>query len=146
GPVLALEGVAAKGRRAPGALCGATLVGFEKRFERVEATYAPPDWGELSVRATWSPSEDDRVDLLVQLSARSIRKLKAVKMMLISTLSEEASARSLPSGTSVDIYPHDERSAALNYNNREAKVSALTTHAPGPIGPWARAANWMGSE
>src|SRR5262245_53276831 len=59
GPVLALEGVAVKGRRAPGALCGATLVGFEKRFERVEATYAPPDWGELSVRATWSPSEDD---------------------------------------------------------------------------------------
>ena len=53
GPLLALEGLATTGRRGADALSGGALVDFERRGDRIEATYAPPGWGEMSVRAAW---------------------------------------------------------------------------------------------
>src|SRR5438270_13792347 len=62
GPLLGLEGIAAPARWAPGAMSGATLIGYECRFHRVEATYAPLGWGALFVRAAWSPRGVDGMD------------------------------------------------------------------------------------
>ncbi|MBV8229781.1 MAG: hypothetical protein JO329_07345 [Planctomycetaceae bacterium] len=126
GPLLALEGVAAKGRCAADALSGASLVGVERRFERVEATYAPPGWGDLTVRAAWWPSGDDGIDLEVQVSALSVDQLKALEVRLASIL-PEPSASSRPKRW---VEPRDARSAALSYDGREPDVSRLTTLPP----------------
>lgn len=123
GPLLGLEGVAAVGRWAPEALSGASLVSFERRFERVEATYGPQGWDDLIVRAAWSPSGADGVDLEVQIHALSVDQLRAVEVKLASVLPE-------PSGSSRPkrwVEPRDARSAALSYDGREADLRGLTT-------------------
>jgi hypothetical protein len=125
GPLLALEGVAEVGRWAPEALSGATLVGYERRFERVEATYAPPGWGELAVRAAWEPSGHDGVDLEIQMSALSVDRLKAVEVKLVSVLPERTTTRRRRW-----VEPRDVRSAGLSYDGREADARGLTTLPP----------------
>jgi hypothetical protein len=132
GPLLALEGVAEVGRSAATALSGATLVGFERRWGRVEATYAPLGWGGLIIRAAWSPAADQGMDLEVQATAHSIGALKALEVKLVSVLPEPESkskaARSAPPKRWVE--PRDARSAGLSYDGREAEVSGLTTLPP----------------
>ena len=54
GPLLGLEGVASIGHWSPDVLSGENLVGFERRFDRVEATYAPPAWGEEWTQVLWA--------------------------------------------------------------------------------------------
>jgi hypothetical protein len=125
GPLLGLEGIAAVGRWEPDALSGASLTGFERRFERVEATYVPPGWDGLTVRAAWGPSVvvDDAVDLEVQVSALSVDRLKGVEVKLASVLPE-------PEGKGQRkrwVEPRDARSAALTYDGREPDLRALTT-------------------
>jgi hypothetical protein len=142
GPLLGLEGVAAVGRWSPDALSGATLAGFERRFDRVEATYAPPDWGELAVRAAWSPSGDDGVDLEIQVSPLSVGALKALEVRLASILPEpQASSRRRRW-----VEPRDARSAALSYDGREADVRGLTTLPPidetSPLAPRVLPGPW----
>ena len=119
GPLLALEGVAEVGRWEPDALSGATLIGYERRFERVEATYAPPGWGDLTVRAAWEPSGHDGVDLEIQMSALSVDQLKAVEVKLMSVLPERPTARRRRW-----VEPRDVRSAGLSYDGREATRAA----------------------
>ena len=128
GPLLGLEGVATVGRSSPDALSGATLVGFERRFERVEATYAPRDWGALTIRAAWWPSGDDGVDLEVQMSALSVDQLKAVEVKLASILPEASGAAA--SRLKRWVEPRDARAAALSYDGREEDVRRLTTLPP----------------
>jgi hypothetical protein len=125
--LLALDGVAAIGRWSADALSGATLVGFERRFERIEATYAPPGWGHLTVRAAWSPSERDGVDLEIQINALSVGALKAVEVMLLSVLPEPTPSSSRPKRW---VEPRDTRSAGLSYDGRETDVLGLTTLPP----------------
>jgi hypothetical protein len=146
GPLLGLEGVAAVGRSAPNALSGATLVGFERRFDRVEATYAPLGWGGLIVRAAWNPSGLEGVDLEIQLSALSVDQLKAVEVKVWSTL-PEPSETPLKTRWKRWVEPRDARSAALSYDGREADIEGLTTLPPvgeGSLaarvlsGPWAK--------
>jgi hypothetical protein len=122
GPLLGLDGVAAVGRWAPNALSGANLVGFERRFARVEATYAPLGWGALTVRVAWSPTGEDGVDLEVQVSALAVDPLKAVEVQVLSTLPEAAGARKKRW-----VEPRDARSAGLSYDGREPDLQGLTT-------------------
>jgi hypothetical protein len=127
GPLLGLQGLAEAGRWAPGALSGATLVGFERRNHRVEATYAPLGWGGLCVRAAWSPVGADAVDLEIQAHALSVGQLKAVEVKLVSQFAE-------PEPTSAPVLrwvePRDARSAALSYDGREPELRGLTTLPP----------------
>lgn len=132
GPLLALEGLAARGRRDDQALSGASLVACECRLNRVEAVYAPPDWGELTVKVAWEPHAGDGVSLEVEVTARSVGQLKAVEVLLISVLGD------LPAeGSMRSIEPRDVRSAGLSYDGRESDVSNLSTGPPAPIRhPW----------
>jgi len=127
GPLLALEGVAAVGRWAPEALSGATLVGYECRFNRVEATYAPLGWGALFVRAAWTPSGFDGIDLEIQLHAQSVGALRAVEVKLVSRFADPE-----PSAFHAQrwVEPRDARSAALSYDRREPDLRGLTTLPP----------------
>jgi len=126
GPLLGFEGIAAPGRWAPHALSGATLVHCEQRFGRIEATYAPLGWGGLTVRAAWSPADDDGIDLEVQVSAVSVDELKAIEVRAASILPE-------PQGTKPNprlkhwVEPRDARAASLTYDGREPDLRDWTT-------------------
>jgi hypothetical protein len=126
GPVLALAGVAASGRRSTHALSGATLVRCEQRFARIEATYAPLGWGGLTVRAAWSPAQDEGVDLEVQISALSVDELKALEVRVSSVLPENATARPA-ARTKHWVEPRDAAAAALTYDGREPDLRDWTT-------------------
>jgi hypothetical protein len=118
GSFLSLAGLAAPGRSDLNALSGNSLVGVEVVRDRVEATYAPPDWAGLRVRASWSPvSSADGIDLEIQVSASSVGQLKALEVF-VSTEPAEAGngqTRSLP----VWVDPRDRKSASLSYDGRE---------------------------
>lgn len=149
GPLLALEGVAAIGRSEPGALSGATLIGHERVAERVEATYAPVDWGGLTVRAAWVPVEGDAISLEVQVSARTVDELKGVEVKVASVLPEPAGTGSVRRW----VEPRDARSAGLSYDGRERDIQGLTTLPPpdesSPLaprvvpGPWPDAWSYI---
>lgn len=145
GPVLALEGLAEVGRWVPGALGGATLVTCQRHRDRVEATYAPADWGELTVRAAWCPRDQAGVDLEIQVSARSVDLLKTVEVLVSSDV--RAASDAPPSGPGPCwVEPRDPRAAALSYDGREPDLASLVTMPPrdhpqptlvGPnFGPW----------
>jgi hypothetical protein len=126
GPLLGLEGIAAIGHYANDAFSGSTLVGFERRLHRIEATYAPPDWGDLTIRAAWGPWGDEGIDLEVQVSALSVDLLKALEVKLASVLPEPA-ASGRPKRW---VEPRDARSASLSYDGREGDIRGLTTLPP----------------
>lgn len=132
GPLLALEGVAERGRWEPGALCGASLVSHECRFGRVEATYRPEGWGEMTVRAAWFPVGDAGLGLEVELSARSVEELHQVEVKVLSALEPPPAP-----GAHRAVEPRDRDAAMLSYDGRESDLSALVTGPPGdPLGPW----------
>ena len=132
GPLLALEGVARAGFSARDILSGATLLGHECRFDRVEATYAPKDWGSLVVRAAWRPYDELGMDLELQVLATSVGQLRAVEVQVLSTLHVPPARRSHRS-----VEPRDSPSAALSYDGREDDLDRLVTGPPGdPMGPW----------
>lgn len=143
GPVLALEGLATPGRWERDVLSVAALASVERHFDRVEATYTPAGWGDLTVRAAWSPHGEDGVDLEVQVSARSVDELRTLEVKLASVLPEPASS----SRKRLWVEPRDARAAALSYDGREPDLGALTTLPPtgewNPLaprvltGPWA---------
>jgi hypothetical protein len=129
GPLLGLEGVAKAGHWAPGALSGATLVGFELRGRRIEATYAPLGWGALFVRAGWSCEHHDAVDLEIQVHALSVGQLKALEVKVVSQLTQPPESRAYaPLFRWVE--PRDAHAASLSYDGREPDLRGLTTLAP----------------
>src|SRR5262249_40476972 len=115
GPLLALEGGAAGGRLDCQAFSGESLLACERVVERVEATYAPPGWGGLKVRAAWAPGEDDAINLEIQVSAQTVDELKRVEVKLASVLPEPAASGRLRRW----VEPRDARSAGLSYDGRE---------------------------
>lgn len=129
GPVLSLEGIAAVSRSDPSVFGHASLVGFERRLERVEATFAPADWHELTIRAAWSPwgEAGEGVDLEVQVSTRSVGLLKRVEVKLASILPEPAGSGARRKRW---VEPRDARAAMLSYDGRESDVHELTTLPP----------------
>jgi hypothetical protein len=100
GPVLALDGISARGRSDPDALGGASLAGHEVRFDRVEALYVPEGWGSLRVRATWAPRGDDMLDVLVQVQAFTVGDLEAVQVHVASHLGD-CEGEAIPVGNQV---------------------------------------------
>ena len=132
GPLLGLEGLAEAGRREPGALSARSLSAHECRFDRVEATYRPEGWGEMTIRAAWFPVGDDGIGLEVEMSARSVEQLRRVEVMVLSTLEPPP-----PAGSPRSVEPRDRDAAALSRDGRETDLSALATGPPGETtGPW----------
>ena len=132
GPLLALEGVAERGRWESSALSGSSLVAHECRFDRVEATYRPEGWGEMTVLAAWFPVGETGIGLEIELSARSVEELHRVEVKVLSTLEPSPSP-----GSHRAVEPRDREAAALSYDGRERDLSALMTGPPGdPRGPW----------
>jgi len=126
--ILALQDVASRGRSAEQAFDGATLLGFARRRGCVQATFSPPGWGGLTVRATWAPTPSRAgVDLEVQLSATSVGQLKRVEVGIVSRWAAEGAEPS--PGVASWVEPRDIPSAALSYDGREsaATLAALTT-------------------
>ena len=85
GPLLALDSISARGRGEPTAQ-GASLVGHETRFDRVESSYAPDGWGSLRVRAGWTARGNDVMDLEVQVQAFTVGDLQEVEVHVASLL------------------------------------------------------------
>ena len=132
GPLFGLEGLADAGRRELLAFSPVSRVGHELRFGRVEATYQPAGWGEMTVRASWSPADEDGMSLEVELSARSVERLRRVEVLILSCLQP-----SPPAGSHRSVEPRDPEAAALSYDGRETDLAALVTGPPGsPLGPW----------
>ena len=87
-------------------------LGTSATGRKVRATYAPPGWGGLVVRASWSAALGDAVDLEIQLSASSVGELDGVEVGVVSRLDraadEEAAAALLveahePAGPVSDV-------------------------------------------
>lgn len=132
GPLLGLEGLAEAGRREPGALSAPSLSKHECRFNRVEATYRPEGWGEMTVRAAWFPVGAAGIGLEVEMSARSVEQLRRVEVMVLS-----ATKPAPPAGSPRSVEPRDRDAAALTHDGRETDLSALATGPPGEAtGPW----------
>lgn len=132
GPLLALDGLAATGRRDDSAFSKPALIDSECRLNRVEAIYQPHDWGDLTVKAAWEPVADDAINLEVEISARSVGQLKAVEVLVLSALGALPTEGSLRS-----VEPRDARAAGLSYDGRESDLAMLSTGPPGPIRhPW----------
>ncbi len=89
--LLALEGLAKAGRFEPNTFNGATILEYERYRDSIRATFAPPCWGGLLVRASWAHAPDrDQVDLEVQLSAASVGELSGVEVVVQSSFSDGA--------------------------------------------------------
>lgn len=132
GPVLALAGLTARGRTDSRALSGATLVQSERHLDRIEATYRPPCWGELTIRAAWFSRADNGVDLEVEVSARSVGELRAVEALVAS-----AGPASDPRRVRM-VCARDRHCAGLSYDGREVDLHELKTSTlPRPGETWA---------
>jgi hypothetical protein len=142
--LLSLHGLKAPGRFEDRVFTGTTLVGVDRYRSRIQATYAPGDWGGLTVRAAWSPSCNGAgVDLEVQASASSVGLLHDIEVMVESRW-ERSAARAAE--TRRLVLPRDARAAALSYDGREpaGDLRSLVTlalsdsprfHAVSPPGP-----------
>jgi hypothetical protein len=128
--LLSLFGLAAHGRFETRVFTPATLVGVERHRSRVQATFAPPDWGGLIVRAAWSPVAGTGVDMEVQASATSVGELRAVEIVIQSQWRRTDIADRL-AGMSRSILARDTHSASLSYDGRESPENLrLTTVRP----------------
>ena len=137
GPLLSLAGVAEVGRWGPNALSGASLAGYERRHDRIEATYTPAGWADLIVRIAWSPRRADGLDMEVQLQALSVGRLRSVEVMVRSRFGAvDVGPNPGPIGRSLAVEPRDRRSAGFSYDGREPDLDALTT-LPLPTSPRA---------
>ncbi len=122
GKLLSLHGIAQAGRFEQGAFTPETLVGFERVRSRVQATFAPPGWGGLVVRAAWFPTIGrEAIDLEVQVSCTSVGALHDLEVMVQSQLAEPGVGRH--AGEPGQIEARDARSAALTYDGREPAVT-----------------------
>jgi hypothetical protein len=129
GPVLALAGVAAPGRPAPGALAAATLERFEQVRNRILAHYLLPDWGGMRVRAAWTPAPPHAIDLELEVSVRAQAPLAEIELMTGSWLAGSIGISTTPSARVV--WPRDAHAARLSYDGREPDLHQIQTAAPG---------------
>lgn len=121
GPMLALAALAARGRHDRTAFAPRQLAGFERHHGRIEATFLPADWSELTVRAAWAPFQDHGIDLEIQVSTRSVGQLRAVEVLIDSALGH-------PAGDQPRVVTaRDRHAAGLSYDGREESVDDLAT-------------------
>jgi hypothetical protein len=127
GSILSLEGVASAGRSEVGVFRRGNLRDVELIRGRVQATYEPPGWGDLRVRAAWRPDEGGRyIDLEVQVTARSVDELASLEVLVASHfLGPVTPAGGLASW----VRPRDAHSATLSYDGRVPveELARLTT-------------------
>jgi hypothetical protein len=118
--LLSLHGLAAIGRFESEVFTPATLVNVERYRSRVQATFGPPAWGGLTVRAAWSPSLDGTgVDLEVQASASSVGELRSVEVVVQSEW-RRTDQTDLSDDMDGRVTARDPQAAALSYDGREA--------------------------
>ena len=82
--LLALDRLSAVGRFDSEAFQSATLVEYETYRNSVRATFAPPSWAGLRIRASWSVSPRQTVDLEVQATATSVGELDGLEVDILS--------------------------------------------------------------
>jgi hypothetical protein len=127
--LLSLHSLAEVGRFENAVFTAATLVSVERYRSRVQATFAPRGWGELTVRAAWSPSCGGAgVDLEVQASASSVGVLRDVEVIVRSDWERRGGYES-PTDLGRRVLPRDARAAALSFDGREtpADLRSLVT-------------------
>jgi hypothetical protein len=125
GPLLALDGLAAPGRREPSAFSGASLRKVERRLGRMEATYVPQGWADLRLRASWGLHGSDAIDLEIQLSAQSVDALRRIEVMVASLWPIDEQDPRIRW-----VEARDARAASLSYDGREPNLDGLTTLPP----------------
>jgi hypothetical protein len=81
----------------------------------------------LTVRAAWSPSGADAVDLKVQVNTLSVGELPHLEVKLVS-LWHSSYVHHAPTARWVE--PRDAHSASLSYDGREPDLAGLTTLPP----------------
>lgn len=135
--ILSLAGLCAVGRRDGEALSGRSLVNVERIGPRVVARFAPENWSELQVVASWSPCPDlDGIDLEVEALASSVGELKALEVVVASRIADPGARREEPKP--IWVHPRDARSAGLSYDGRvpPGELARLTTEpAPAAMEP-----------
>ncbi len=137
---MALEHVAAVGRCDVEAFAGRSLVSWARQGSRLEATFAPPAWPGLNVRAAWQPTGEVGFDLEVQVWMTSPGMLRRVEIAVGSVWSPSADGATISRVHRVE--PRDVHAAALSYDGRESRdlLQSLITmpvpaESPHPLGP-----------
>jgi hypothetical protein len=128
GRLLALENVSTIGRRDEHAFDGSSLVSFDCHRGRVQATFVPPAWPGLSVRASWEPTPDqDGFDLEVQVSVTTTAVFRCLEVGIASSWLE--TPESSPSALDYRVQPRDLQAATHTYDGRESlvRLRRLTT-------------------
>lgn len=126
--ILTLDHVAAAGRRDPSAFAGPSLVSWGRHGNRLEATFTPPAWPGLNVRAAWSPTADQSgFDLEVQVWITTTALLRRLEIAVGSHWWRETNDP--PACRAYRVEPRDSRAAALSYDGREPAewLRSLTT-------------------
>jgi hypothetical protein len=119
--LLSLDRLAAPGRCDRDAFTSQTLLGFERFRNSVRATFAPPSWAGLQVRASWSIGAHDAVDLEVSVSATSVGELDGLEIGVGSQVGPAP-----PAGTGVPVSYIRARDAAV-------ALSSYDGRDPGPV-------------
>lgn len=151
--ILTLDHIDAAGRRDPSAFAGPSLVSWARHGTRLEATFVPPGWPGLNVRAAWSPTADRAgFDLEVQVWMTSKAVLRRLEIAVSSLWWRET--ENPTDRWAYQVEPRDARAAALSYDGREPAESlqSLTTRpvpatSPRPLAPrsWPLASPLPGS-
>lgn len=123
GPILGLAGLAARGRREPVACSGSALSSCERLFDRVVATYCPPNWGGMTVRAAWRPVGESAMDLELQVNVLSVGELDDVEVFSATRVDPAGPYPAHPP----TVVPRDAHCATFSYDGREPDLATLTT-------------------
>ncbi len=127
GPFLSLVGLAAVGRREEGSFTAATLAEIDVVHGRLLATFKPPGWHDLVVRAGWGLCREGKgMDLEIQATASSVGKLRRLEILA------EARPRlgeALDAEPRLFVEPRDRVAAGSSYDGRESDsvLARLTT-------------------
>jgi hypothetical protein len=116
--LLSLDRLAGPHRSDHEAFTAQTLIGMERYRDSVRATYAPPGWDGLVVRASWSATARGAIDLEVQVSASSVGELEGLEVGVLSRF-DPARGEAISALPASRVEPRDAASAALTYDGRE---------------------------
>jgi hypothetical protein len=103
-----------------------TLVHYERYRRSVQATFAPPSWRGLMVRASWSAVASELVDLEVQLSASSVGELEGLEAGVVSRLG--LSSSDLQTAPAVSVEARDKALLSEYDPRRAADAAPLEVH------------------
>jgi hypothetical protein len=94
--LLALDWLAAPARCDFDAFNPSTLVEYERYRQSVRASFAPPSWSGLRVRASWWSTSPFVVDMEVQVTASSVGELEGLEVGVVSRLESGARSQDIP--------------------------------------------------